>query len=69
MGQLNYTTAQINALLNKINNEMQMIIGSTDPTTSTTGAIGQQYFNSTTNKLFVCINVTGEYTWSQVGLE
>lgn len=39
-----------------------------DPTTSTQGALGQFYINTTTNALFICTNITdqGLYTWQKV---
>ena len=44
--------------------------GTTNPTSSTKGAIGQHYINSATGIVFVCIaanEVSGTYTWKAVG--
>ena len=47
------------------------IIGTTDPTTSTVGEVGQFYLNTATGKLFICKSITSgtpdTYTWSEVG--
>lgn len=46
------------------------IVKSGDPTTSTVGAIGQLYINTTDHGVFVCNNITGTtsktYTWHEI---
>lgn len=46
--------------------DLEVLFGTTDPTTSTVGAVGQFYINTATNKLFNCIAVS-PYTWVSVG--
>lgn len=44
----------------------QILEGSSNPTTSTAGTVGQQYRNTATGVLFVCIAASGgTYTWIQ----
>ena len=46
--------------------------GSSDPTTSTVGAVGQFYINTTDSGLFVCVSISGTdsktYTWKEVSV-
>jgi hypothetical protein len=48
------------------------IVKSGDPTTSTVGAIGQLYINTTDHGVFVCNNITGTtsktYNWKEITL-
>jgi len=46
----------------------QILIGTTDPTTSTEGSIGQFYLNGVEPKLFICTSTLEGYTWLQVQL-
>jgi len=47
-----------------------VMTGSSDPTTSTEGELGQLYINTTTDKLFYCAGETsGSYTWIGIGGE
>ena len=40
------------------------LTGTSDPTTSTVGVLGQHYVNTSTNQIFHCVGVNGsEYTW------
>ena len=42
------------------------LTGTTAPTTSTAGAVGQFYLNTTTSILYQCANVNGSvYTWNK----
>ena len=46
--------------------------GSADPTTSTVGAIGQAYYNTTSQTVFICVaHITSssatQYTWAKTG--
>lgn len=60
--QLSKTGEQIDEILAK----GDTLLGTTDPTSATTGVIGQFYINSATNKLFACI-ATSPMTWASVG--
>ena len=41
--------------------------GTSAPTTSTVGTIGQKYLNTTTKDLYECIGISGNsYTWKQI---
>jgi len=59
----NYTSAYTGA---QIDNAVTMrtLIGSTAPTASTAGAVGQRYFDTAGKKDYICTNVSGSvYTW------
>lgn len=44
------------------------IIGNTDPTTATSGSVGQQYLDITNDKFYICKAVSGStYTWIEIG--
>lgn len=58
---------------NYVNDEiapLKTLSGASDPTTSTVGAIGQVYRNTTDNGMFMCVNITGTtsktYTWKEI---
>ena len=41
--------------------------GTSDPTTSTKGIVGQFYLNTTTKQLFQCVGISGSvYSWKEV---
>jgi hypothetical protein len=60
-------------VINEINNAVSGITplsGASDPTTSTVGAVGQIYHNTTDDGMFMCVKVTGTtsktYTWKEI---
>ena len=49
-----------------VDGKVEAQTGTTDPTTSTVGYLGQFYFNTTNNALFQCTGVSGStYTWTK----
>ena len=40
------------------------IIGTNDPSPTTTGVVGQLYYNSTTSNLFICTAITPNFVWN-----
>lgn len=66
------TIAEALASLKELTDESApaTITGTTDPTTSTVGAVGQMYLNTDTQKTFICTEAntsTGVYTWAIAG--
>lgn len=62
----NITTNELQTAL-----EVETLTGSSAPTTSTVGRVGQLYKDTTNNKLYICDAVTTEnnittYTWTQL---
>jgi len=48
--------------------ESKTLSGATDPTSSTAGAVGQMYLNTSTGETFICTAASGStYTWKQTG--
>lgn len=48
--------------------DVSVLLGPSNPTTATVGAVGQQYVNVDTNQTFICIAISGaSYTWIPVG--
>ena len=45
------------------------ITGTTNPTTSTAGTLGQMYLNTTTQIMYVCTKATSPYTWKPITFE
>lgn len=50
--------------------ELKTLTGSSDPTSSTAGAVGQMYVNSTDGGTFICTGISGTtsktYTWREI---
>ena len=64
-GQYPSAKCVYDALANKQDNSLT---GSSDPTTSTQGKLGQIYINTSTQDAFICTSTGATYTWKQVTL-
>jgi len=49
-----------------LNDSKKAITGSSDPTSSTEGELGQLYLNTTSGELFYCSATGGTYTWTSL---
>ena len=53
-----------------MNSNKTLLVGSSDPTTSTVGTLGLLYKNTTSGDLFKCTavdSITPSYTWENFG--
>lgn len=58
-----YGSSTIDQIVNAIN----PLRGTSNPTTSTQGVVGQFYLNTNTGTLFLCVNVSGiSYGWVEL---
>lgn len=66
--QHNYTLLKEGGIVPEERLSEVIIKGATDPTTSTQGAVGLLYKNTTTGRLYICVDVIGsDYYWEEVG--
>ena len=42
------------------------LVGTSNPTNSTVGIVGQEYINKTNGTLFICQSASIDYTWKQI---
>lgn len=62
------TSANFRTILNSNFAQLYpILVGSTDPNSSLTGYLGQEYLNKTSGYLFICNAISGNfYTWSKI---
>lgn len=60
-------TNQSVGVLPHTHSEYAVLSGASEPTTSTTGTLGQFYLETTTPTLYQCTDTTTEYTWTKIG--